>query len=97
MNFYILYTKSLLQYLEKDILDLLKTGLLTPIFQNKGSKLHVTNYRGITVTPVVCKIIESIMKNGLRSKWDQQQCPLQRGFTKNSAPLNAAFILEKAM
>jgi hypothetical protein len=36
------------------------------------------------------------MKNRLRPKWDQQQCPLQRGFTKNSAPLNAAFILEEA-
>ena len=67
-------------------------------FKNKGSKLHVTNYQGtcITVTPVVCKIIDSIMKNRLRPKWDQQQCPLQRVFTKNSAPLNAAFILEEA-
>jgi hypothetical protein len=36
------------------------------------------------------------MKNRLRLKWDQQQCPLQRGFTKNSVPLNAAFILEEA-
>ena len=81
---------------EGHIPDLLKTGLLTPIFKNKGSKLHVINYRGITVTPVVCKIIESIMKNRLRPKWDQQQSPLQRGFTKNSAPLNAAFILEEA-
>ena len=81
---------------EGHIPDLLKTGLLTPIFKNKGSKLHVTNYRGITVTPVVCKIIESIMKNRLRPKWDPQQCPLQRGFIKNSAPLNAAFILEEA-
>jgi hypothetical protein len=32
----------------------------------------------------------------LRPKWDQQQCPLQRGFTKHSTPLNAAFILEEA-
>jgi hypothetical protein len=32
------------------------------------------------------------MKNRLRPKWG----PLQRGFTKNSAPLNAAFILEEA-
>jgi hypothetical protein len=38
---------------EGHIPDLLKTGLLTPIFKNKGSKLHVANYRGITVTPVV--------------------------------------------
>jgi hypothetical protein len=81
---------------EGHIPDLLKTGLLTPIFKNKGSKLHVTNYRGITVIPVVCKIIESIMTNILKPKWDQQQCPLQRGFTKHSAPLNAAFILEEA-
>jgi len=81
---------------EGHIPDLLKTGLLTPVFKNKGSNLDVANYRGITVTPVVGNIIESIMKNRLRPKWDQQQCPLQRGFTKTSAPLNAAFILEEA-
>jgi hypothetical protein len=34
---------------ERHIPDLLKTGLLTPIFKNKGSKLHVTNYRGINI------------------------------------------------
>ena len=87
---------ELLYIIHKIIVAITREGLITPIFKNKGSKLHVTNYRGITVTPVVCKIIESIMKNRLRPKWDQQQCPLQRGFTKNSAPLNAAFILEEA-
>ena len=90
MNFHILYRR------EGHIPDLQKTGLLTPMFKNKGSKLHIANYRGITVNSVVCKIIESIMKNRLRPKWDQQQCPRQRGFTKNSAPLNAVFILEEA-
>ena len=30
------------------------------------------------------------MYDRLRPKWDPQQCPLQRGFTKNSAPLEEA-------
>jgi len=43
----------------------LKMGLLTPIFENKGTKQQAVNYRGITVLPVIGKIIETtcIIKN----------------------------------
>jgi hypothetical protein len=33
--------------------DILKVGLLTPIFKNKGDKNNSTNYRGITVMPAI--------------------------------------------
>ena len=40
-----------------DIFELLKTGVLTPVFKRKWSKNSSTNYRGITILPVICKII----------------------------------------
>jgi hypothetical protein len=36
-------------FLEGDIPEVLKIGLLSPIFKNKGSKNDAINYRGITV------------------------------------------------
>jgi hypothetical protein len=42
--------------------DILKVGLLIPVFKNKGNIAEVINYRGITVLPVINKIIETIIK-----------------------------------
>ena len=66
------------------------------MFKNKGENINVKNYRGITVLPVIFKIIDSILKSRIRKKSDPIQCTLQKGFTEKSAPLNAAFILEEA-
>jgi hypothetical protein len=33
--------------------QILKVGLLNPIFKNKGDKNNSTNYRGITVMPAI--------------------------------------------
>ena len=76
--------------------NIVKVGLLSPVFKNKGSITDVKNYRRITVLPVFCKIIESILKYRARAKSDIAQCSLQRGFTQNSALINAAFIMEEA-
>ena len=73
-----------------------KTGILSSVFKNKGETINVKNYRGITVLPVVCKIIDSILKLRIRKKSDPIQCTLQRGFTEKSEYLNATFILEEA-
>ena len=42
--------------------DIIKTGLLTPVFKNKGNRTPSTFYRGITVLPVMTKIMEAILK-----------------------------------
>ena len=42
--------------------DLLKIGTLTRIFKNKGLIIDAKNYRGITITPTLSKIIETIIK-----------------------------------
>jgi hypothetical protein len=76
--------------------NIVKVGLLSPVFNSKGSITDVNNYRGITVLPVCCKIIDSILKCRVRPKSDIAQCSLQREFTQNSAPINAAFIKEES-
>ena len=42
--------------------DYIKMGILTPIFKNKGLPIDAKNYRGITVLPVIGKILEILLK-----------------------------------
>ena len=44
----------------KAIPSILKEGLLTPIYK-KGDPTNPGNYRGITVTPVLLKVLEHIL------------------------------------
>jgi hypothetical protein len=43
--------------------DIMKIGVVTPIFKKKKDKSLPTNYRGITVTPVILKLIETVLRN----------------------------------
>ena len=81
---------------EGEIPSLLKIGLLSPIFKNKGSKNDAINYRGITVLPVISKIMESVIRDRIQPFIGNIQNPSQRGFTKGSSPLNAALPVEEA-
>ena len=75
--------------------DCLKTGLLTPIFKNKGEKNQSKNYRGITVLPVIGKVLESVLKNRIQPLILSSQSEIQRGFTSGVSPLNAALVVEE--
>ena len=44
---------------------------------------------------MACKIIEVIIKERIRTKYDETQNPLQRGFTQNASPINAALVFEE--
>jgi hypothetical protein len=79
-----------------EIPDSLKIGLLSPIYKNKGSKHDATNYRGITVLPVLSKIFESIIKVRIQPNIQNMQNTSQRGFTKGASPRNAALPVEEA-
>ena len=59
----------------------LKVGLLTPIFKNKGEKTISINYRGITVLPVIGKVLEAIIRNRIQPMINETQNPSQGGFT----------------
>ncbi|MEW8547615.1 MAG: reverse transcriptase family protein, partial [Candidatus Thiodiazotropha sp.] len=77
------------------ITDSMKIGLLTPVYKKKGSKMDSKNYRGITVIPIITKILELILRERITPTILAHQNGLQRGFTEHSSPLNAALILEE--
>ena len=56
-------------------------------------RITVLPYYSITLLPVLCKPIDSVIKIG---QLDSTQSALQRGFTSGTSPLNAALILEEA-
>ena len=74
---------------------ILKTGILTPVFKNKGNISEVCNYRGITVLPVFEKIVESILRRRISPLIQQKQNSHQRGFTPGVSPLHASLIIEE--
>ena len=73
----------------------LKLGLLTPVFKKKGSNLDSKNYRGITILPILSKLLECILRDRIKPYIEEVQNPMQRGFTKNSSPMNCSLILEE--
>ncbi|KAH3810220.1 hypothetical protein DPMN_138609 [Dreissena polymorpha] len=60
-----------------------------------GVPTEVGNYRGITALPTLCKEIETIIRDIIQDCILNVQNRMQRGFTCESSPLNAAFILEE--
>jgi hypothetical protein len=64
---------------------------LCPLHQTQILK----NYRGIVVLPIICKLLEHIARTNFRTILTEKQSPLQRGFTTNISPLNAAIIIEE--
>ena len=94
---HILYAGNTIVYMLVDVMnaifnlgqvpDILKHGTITPIFKKKGSKNEAKNYRGITVLPVIAKLLELLLRSRMRAVLDPQQNPMQQGFTQRSSPL----------
>lgn len=80
---------------EKEVPQVLKEGILTPVHKKGKDKCYPANYRGITVTSIFSAIIESIIKNRIDPTLLPTQNKLQRGFTENTSSLNAAFIVSE--
>ena len=78
-----------------DLPDSLKLGMLTPVFKKKGSNLDAKNYRGITILPILSKVLESILRTRIEPNVERTQNSMQRGFTKHSSPMNCSLILEE--
>ena len=70
----------------------LKEGLPTPIYK-KGDSSDPGNDRGITVTPVLLKVLEHILNFRHNRIMESTHSRLQKGFTKGWSSVNAAFIL----
>ena len=68
---------------------------MTPVYKKKGSATDVKNYRGITILPVITKILETVLREVVRPSFEIHQNRLQRGFTQNSSPMNCSLVLEE--
>jgi hypothetical protein len=51
------------------------------VYKKTKAKTDPFGYWGITVTPVLGKILETIMKNRITPKLKASQNPMQAGFT----------------
>ena len=92
------FLTDMLNYLvqSKKVSVTLKEGIVTPIFK-KGEPTEPGNYRGITVTPVILKVLEHVLNNRHNKMLDPTQSRLQRGFTTGCSSLNAAVILTECI
>ena len=80
----------------KTIFIVMKEGILTSIFK-KGDPSNPVNYRGITVTPVLLKILDHIVNARHSRILDPSQSRIQKGFIAGYSSLNAAFILTECV
>ena len=77
--------------------DELMRGILTPILKKKKDKTRPDNYRGITVTSVIGKLLEKAWLLKADPILSKIQNPMQRGFTKLNSPSNAALLVTESI
>ncbi|CAC5406653.1 unnamed protein product [Mytilus coruscus] len=80
-----------------DIAQMLKGGIMTPVLKENKDRLNPANYRGITVTKIFTKILQSVLKSRIDIKIHQIQNQLQRGFTEAIPMIFAAFLASEAI
>ena len=71
-------------------------GTITPIIKDRnGNASDVNNYRGITISPLISKIFERVLK-GIFSKF-LSSSPYQFGFKEKSSTSHALFSLSETV
>jgi hypothetical protein len=75
----------------------LKRGILTPIGKKGKSCLLQDNYRGITVTVALGKVLEHLLKACIKPQQLRSQSKLQFGFTEKVSPSMAALIVSESI
>ena len=81
---------------QKKVPDILKEGLLTPVYK-KGDTSNPSNYRGISVTPILLKVLELVLNNRHNLTLKHSQSRLQKGFTEKTSSMNAALVLTECI
>ena len=74
-----------------------KLGCIAPVGKKKKSDRCPDNYRRITITSLVGKVIEMKMIAHTRPPLGEHQSHLQFGFTQKSSPIYAALAITEAM
>jgi hypothetical protein len=77
--------------------DSLKVGTLNPVHK-KGKASNIPgNYRGITISPLIGKVLDKIIVYHQQIAVPQANHPLQYGFTKGKSGTQAAFLITEAI
>ena len=73
-----------------------RDALIVPIFK-KGSRNEAKNYRPVSLTSIVCKVMERIIKDGMIEHYEKYSVILnsQHGFTKGRSGLTNLLDLSK--
>ena len=71
-------------------------GMITPIYKNKGDKLDVNNYRGITILSCLGKLFTSVINARLNKYADEVNLinENQTGFRKGYSTTDHVFLLK---
>lgn len=76
--------------------DFLKHGIVTPIY-NKGNQKLPTNYRGITVTPILLTLIEHTINKRQQPIVERTPSKRRSDFTQGTFSLHSAMILSECI
>ena len=61
-------------------------------FKNTGRSNDLKIYR-ITLTPILTKLIEAVLKSRIKPIVNKLQSPLQTGFTESASPIKCALLV----
>ena len=75
----------------------LKEGLLHPVHKKGKEKDIPGNYRGITITPILMKVMDILLLKHQQGASPSRLHPLQFGFIEGRSGLNAAFLLTESI
>ena len=81
---------------QKKVPEILKECLLTPVYK-KGGTTNPSNYKGISVTPILLKVLEHVLNNRHNQILKHSQSRFQKGFTEKTSSMNAALILSECI
>ena len=81
-------------FIEKSVPEQFKSGILTPVLKKSKDPTNLDNYRGITVTPIIGKLFETVLLPRISQHFEQSS--LQFGFTKGLSPVMSALIVSEA-
>jgi len=84
----------------EEVPDVLKCGIVVPIYKGAGKDpLNPCNYRGITITSVVCKVLESLILTHLQCIYADANVPHlnQSAYQRNVSCADAIFATKEAI
>ena len=79
----------------KRVPEQFKSGIINPIQKKGKDPRHFENYRGITISSILGKLLESVISKRLH-QLNADQSELQYRFTKGLSPTMASLLLSEA-